>query len=268
VFLLPAFPLLLLAALGCECKPDYPDLSHLSVPEAVNLHARREGAVRTLQGEVWANLESPKRSGSVRAVLLVKRPHALRMRAYRSMAGTIFDMAIRRDVIEFYNVEDETVYVQKRSDRREKKKEEKEGPDLDALFGSTGLARLILGTEAEEELVFRYMERSAAGIQLAVVSDSGLVEGYVWLDPVTLFKARQVVLGEGGRKALDLGFADYRLHEKTGLWWPRVMKIHAPREEFRMELRFDMGDLDLNGTLENDLFALDVDEGVKRVERD
>jgi hypothetical protein len=219
---------------------------------------------------VWARLESPKRSGSVRAVLLVKRPHALRMRAYRSMAGTIFDMAIRKDVIEFYNVDDETVYVQKRSGRKKAKDEGKkeEGPDLDALFRSTGLARLILGTEAEEELVFRYMERSEGGIQLAVVNDAGIVEGHVWLDPVTLFKARQVVLGKGGRKALDLAFGDYRLHEKTGLWWPRVMKIHAPREEFRMELRFDMGDLDLNESLENDLFVLDVDEDVKRVERE
>jgi hypothetical protein len=243
----------------------------LSPLDSVRLHAKREAAVRTLRGEVWAKLESPKRSGSVQAYLVVKRPDALRMRAYRTFAGTIFDMAIRKNRIEFYVVEEEKVFIQKLGegeDRGEESRDgERKGPDLDALFGSTGLARLILGTEVGEEISFRYVETSEDGLQLGVVNAAGIVEGYVWLEPYSKFKVRQVVLGRGGKVELDLVFGDYREHEKTGLWWPRIIGINAPRKEFRMEMKFSMDDLDFNERVDNGVFSLDVPDDVERVER-
>jgi outer membrane lipoprotein-sorting protein len=250
--------------------PVPPDLSHLTPLEAARIHADREAAVRTLQAEVKARIESPKRSGSVRAVVLVKRPDAFRMRAYPPLGGTIFDLAIRDEEIHFYVPDEDTLYVQKAGRHAEKPKKregEGQGPDLDALFSTTGLARMILGTGTEEEVTFRFVERTAEGLKLAVVNADGLVEGYAWIDPTYLLKTRQIVFGRGGKKELDLRFEDYDLHESTGLWWPRRMSIHAPRKKFRLELRFATGDLSLNENLENDLFDLDVPEDVKRVER-
>ncbi|MHC5036242.1 MAG: hypothetical protein ACYTHM_02920 [Planctomycetota bacterium] len=266
--------LFLLASFSGCClipSPTPPDLSHLTALEAVQVHTEREAAVHTLQGEIWADLDSPKRSGGVRGDILVKRPNAFRMVASRRFAGTIFDLVVRKDRVEFYVVNEDTLFIQPLKGIGKGGESGKEGgdgsPDLDALFGTTGLARLILGAGSGGEVTFRFQDRAGAGLQLALVNPHGLVEGHVWLDPETLLKRRQVVYGGQGKIELDLEFRDYGLHEKTGVWWPRIIKIHAPRKEFRMEMRFNMGDLVLNQSLENDLFEIDVPEGVKRVER-
>jgi hypothetical protein len=238
---------------------------------------KEEAAVSTLQGEVKARIESPKRSGTLQAVVLVKRPHSFRMRAYpRIMGGTVFDLAVRKDRIEFFIPSEETLYVQKLGGPRAEKSDRAagvsprptEGPDLDALFGSTSLARMILGTTVEEDGEVRFMDRDADGIRLAVVNPNSVVEGYVWLDPVTHFKSRQVVFGEGGKTVLALAFDDYEQHEASGLYWPGVIEVWAPKEEFRLQMTFDVDDLDLNGPLEDEMFDVEIPEGTKRVERE
>jgi hypothetical protein len=268
-----------LAGAGCPGLTEpLRDCSLLNASETVALFVREEAAVSTLQGEVKARIESPKQSGTLQAVIVVKRPHSFRMRAYpRIMGGTVFDLAIRKDRIEFFLPSEETLYVQKLGGSPKAKGgggedgkdgAEKKGPDLDTIFGSTSLARMILGTTIEENGEVRFMDRDDDGVRLAVVNSDAVVEGYVWLDPVTHFKTRQVVFGEGGKIVLSLAFDEYEEHEPSGLFWPGVIEIRAPKEEFRLEMTFDVGDLDLNGPLEEELFDVEIPEGTKRVERE
>ena len=127
---------------------------------------------------------------------------------------------------------------------------------------------MILGTTIEEDGEVRYIEQDEEGLHLAVVNADGVVEGHVWLDPVEHFKTRQLVVGKDGKTALILEFDDWELHEPTGIYWPEVIMIAAPKEEFGLRMVFDVDDLVLNEAIEESAFDLDVPEGTKRVERE
>jgi hypothetical protein len=260
--------------------------------ETVALFKREEAAVHSLQAEARASIDSPKRSGTLQAVILVKRPHSFRMRAYpRLIGGTVFDLAVRKDRIEFFLPSEETLYVQYLGGSKAEEdggraagagprpangqatgegsntEQGEKAPDLVALFGSTSLARMILGTTVEEDGEIRFMDRDPDGIRLALVGADGVVEGYVWLDPVEHFKTKQVVFGPGGKIVLTLAFEDWERHEATGLFWPGVIGIEAPRDEFRLEMSFDVDDLALNERIEESDFDVEVPEGTQRVEK-
>ena len=106
----------LAASSGCECFSSAPlrDLSKMQPGETVSLFVREEAAVATLQGEVKSHIDSPERSGTLYATILVRRPHSFRMRAYPPiMGGTVFDLSIRKEKLEFYVPSEETVFAQR-----------------------------------------------------------------------------------------------------------------------------------------------------------
>jgi hypothetical protein len=302
--LLPGLAAAFLALCGCPESMPLRDLREMKPEQTVALFCREEAAVATLQAEAKASIESPKRSGTLQAVILVKRPHSFRMRAYpRLIGGTVFDLAVRKDRIEFFLPSEETLYVQKlggarrpgegdgaagaspratpgsgpggpadpatggQGDRAKPDAEPERAPDLDSLFGSTSLARMILGTTVEEGGEIRFLDQDLDGIRLAVIGADGVVEGYVWLSPVEHLKTKQVVFGEGGKTVLALAFDDWEKHEATGLFWPGTIAISAPQEEFGLEMSFDVDELALNEPIEEADFDVEVPEGTRRVER-
>ncbi|GEM_PF-3508198 len=258
---------------------DEADTSHyplidLTPPEAARLHRERENAVRTLEAVVKTTFESPERGrDSAQADLWVRRPDAFRMRAFARFVGGIFDLLIRKDRIWFYNLQEDTLYARRvgpppegegRGASGDGEGEEAKAPDLEALFHTTGLASLILGT-SHDQIDYRYIDTGPNGVRLAMINPSGLVEGYVWLEPKAFFKVRQVILGRGGRRELDLRFGVFHEHEESGVWWPDCMEITAPRRHFRLTMRFDVEGMRLNEPLEADVFVMDVPEDVKRI---
>lgn len=243
------------------------DLSHLHPPDAVHLFVTEETAVSSLEAEVRATFRTAEESHpAVNAEIKIRRPDSFRMLAYPKIGPTIFDLVIRDRKILFYVPDEETLYVD-HLDARRPEKGERKGPDLQAIFGRTGMADLFLGTQLGGQREVKYIHRSAEGLKLAILAPSGIVQSYIWLDPVTLFKTRQVVIGEGGKVALELRFSEYEEIEDTGFYWPRRIDAASPVDRFSLTMQFDLDSILFNQDLEPDLFEMDLPEDVKRVER-
>jgi hypothetical protein len=248
---------------GCaelEPKPNHP---YLPPGDVAARHIAWERSVRTLEGEARVEIDSPRREGSLKGSILVKKPHRFRMVAYPPVGGTIFDITVVRDRLRFHLPRENRLIDQTLG--AEGPVSAKEGlADLNQIFARSGLTGLILGGgEESAQRRLELLDRDEQLIRFGVFNEDGLKTEEVHILEGTLFKARHLTFGRGGKIVLDVSYADYQKSGEEGIWWPHEIRIACPGQKFRLVL--DFNDVVLNTLIPNASFEIDVPAGTEIV---
>jgi hypothetical protein len=246
---------------GCEVFETHPDHGYLEPARIVERYLASEGAVKTLEGEARVEIDSPEREGSLRATILIAKPHRFRMVAYPPVGGTVFDISIVHDLACFHLPREQKIIERKLS--APMKKSNSFG-GLNSIFAETGLAALILGHTANDRRPdLKMLDRSEKLVTFGVFDENGFKEGEIEFLEGSFFKVRHRTFGKGGRTVLDVTYGKYSKVEDSGLWWPHTIRISCPEKKFTLTM--DFHDLELNGDIPADAFKIEVPPGTKTI---
>jgi hypothetical protein len=252
-FLLAALPALICA--GCEALMPTPDYGYLPPEEIVRHFAEWEGSVKSLEGEARVRIDSPSREGSLKATILVSKPHRFRMAAYPPVGGTVFDVSIVRDLMRFHLPSEDKVYERNLSPDSKAR----EG-DISEIFAQSGLASIILGRSAPNYgSGMKMIDRDDGTVKFGVFDENGVKTEEIHVQEYSLFKLRHMTFGKGGQVLLDVTYGKYELRGEQKIWWPGLITIECPSRQFKLVM--DFNEIDLNADIPPEAFEIEVPEG-------
>jgi len=255
LFTLRALLILLSSALLLSCKapsirpPSPPEVKGERSPKRIKrIINERIRSIRTVEGRltiVSKGGASPQRCA---ALLFFKRPSQLRLKGFQTFGPTLFDLLMQESLIQVYIPEQNKLFKTDLSEGTKKQR-----PDLTPLSLMKGI--LQVGIDESEEL-------SLSQEQQGVIVLNHLKEGKLVkkteIDARSLFIKREILLGAGEQPYLITSYADYK--KTGGQWWPFRIELHQPVEGQFMSFEFQ--NVRTNGSIESDIFTLDVPPGV------
>ncbi len=248
-------PLSALLLACCEILSPAPDFGHLPPDEIIKHCSAWEGSVSSMEGEARVRIDSPAREGSLKATILVSKPHRFRMVAYPPVGGTVFDVSIVRDLMRFHLPSEEKVFERSLSSAGGG-----QGGDLNEIFAQSGLASIILGRSAGSyETGMKMLDRDGDTIKFGVFDENGLKTEEMHVQEKTLFKLRHLTFGKGGKVALDVAYGSYKTAGEAKIWWPWLISIECPEKKFKLVM--DFNDIELNAEIPADAFEIEIPEG-------
>ncbi len=253
------FPLVVLAAAcsSCETLTPLPDFGYPPPEKIVEVYRAWESSVSSLEGEARVRIDSPAREGSLKATILVSKPHRFRMVAYPPVGGTVFEISIVRDLMRFHVPSEEKIYERSLGAAGGEGK-----GDVNEIFSQAGLASIILGRSGTDgNHGMKMIDRDDRIVKFGLFDENGLKTEEVHLQECTLFKLRHLTFGKGGLVMLDVAYGGYEKRGDAGIWWPSSIVIECPTRKFKLAM--DFNEIELNGEIPPEAFEIEVSESTK-----
>jgi len=243
----------LLASAACLPRLRPPDLT--TDPAALLAQVRGgQDAVRRVQGEVRARVQSPQGKGSVRQFIAAEKPDRLHLEVLDFFGNPALVLVTRGGRFALLDARQKVFYR--------------------GVATPENLARLVPLSLPAEDLVTllcggaplvpgRPVQVTAAGGQVILtVEGDGVVQRLALGEAGRVEHAERAVAGGAGPGSYAVKLFD-RL-QRAGLWFPTELELSAAPA--RVELALRWVDVEVNGPLDPGLFALEPPRSARVVE--
>jgi hypothetical protein len=245
---------------GCHVQPDsLPSALPRSTPseeksyslqEAIQEIKRRGTLIHTVEAVCQVSSESPQKSGTFSAILLLQDPHDFRFVGYRSFLGStlLFDLKIQNQDLCFYLPSENKVL---RSSKN---------ATLPFFAGQEMLTSFFGIAQAQ----FLLLEETPESYFFALLTPEGKWQQTLKAQKKTLWITEQNFYSTEGIPSLSIKYSRYQPSPapENSLDWPYEVKILQVDSQMRLIFQ----ELRLNLPLEKEAFQQEIPEDVEEVD--